>query len=269
VSFVAVCTDASALVPASAVERFAITVVPIAVAVDGEPFADPDGRVDAFYDLLVGGATATTSQPSPGVLAEAYAAAAARGAAAVLSIHLDARASGTVRAAEAAAHDAPVPVRVVDSGTASYGVGLCARRAAEALEGGASLEVAAEEARALGSDLSTAFVARASPAGRVPETAGWAVLGLSDGVVAPLSPASTLEVAITAIARIVAADERPIRAAVGHASRSLETAAGSLASALEGLAQLRSVERYRVGAAVGAHTGPWSVGAFWWPVTPC
>jgi hypothetical protein len=52
---------------------------------------------------------------------------------------------------------------------------------------------------------------------------------------------------------------------VGHASATTERAADELAAALRALADVELVERYRVGAAVGAHTGPLSFGAFWWP----
>jgi hypothetical protein len=56
-----------------------------------------------------------------------------------------------------------------------------------------------------------------------------------------------------------------VRAAVGHAAASTDPAADALAGSLASLAQVVGVERYRVSAAVGAHTGPLSFGAFWWP----
>ena len=124
-SRIGICTDASALVPPD-VAAEAVTVVPIPILLDGRPFDEGLG-VDAFYAALESGAHAATSQPSPGDLLAAYVAAADRSARHVVSIHLDARTSGTVAAAELAAREAPVRVTVVDAGTASFGVGVCVR----------------------------------------------------------------------------------------------------------------------------------------------
>ncbi len=70
-------------------------------------------------------------------------AAADAGAEHVLSVHLSARASGTVESARAAAADAPAPVTVVDSGTTSFGVGICVLGAAQAIAAGATAGEAA------------------------------------------------------------------------------------------------------------------------------
>ena len=56
----------------------------------------------------------------------------------MISIHLDERVSGTAGSAEIAAREAPIPVNVVATETVSFGVGICARAAAEALAAGAS-----------------------------------------------------------------------------------------------------------------------------------
>ena len=45
----------------------------------------------------------------------------------------------------------------------------------------------------------------------------------------------------------------------------MRPAADALAVLLASSPRVIGVERYRVGAAVGAHTGPLSFGAFWWP----
>src|SRR5919109_1469871 len=69
------------------------------------------------------------------------------GASAIVSVHLSAAMSGTVEAARLAAEDAPVPVRVVDSGAIGLGLGFAALSAAAAALEGASPEdvVAAAE----------------------------------------------------------------------------------------------------------------------------
>lgn len=128
---VALCTDSSALFPDGVAEHLGVTVVPIAITLDGAPYEEQP--VDDFYARLSAGAQVTTSLPSPGAFLEVYAGAAADGAEQVLSIHLDARISGTTSSAELAAREAPVPVTVVDTRTVSFGVGLCVRAAGAAI----------------------------------------------------------------------------------------------------------------------------------------
>ncbi len=136
-SGVVVCTDSSALLPAPEVARLGIEVVPIAIALDGDP-ARVDLGADEFYARLAAGPSVATSQPSPAAFAAVYAAAAAGGARSVLSIHLDERVSGTAGSAGSAARDAPIPVLVVAVETVSFGVGVCTRAAAGALVAGAT-----------------------------------------------------------------------------------------------------------------------------------
>jgi fatty acid-binding protein DegV len=236
--------------------------VPIPVALDGEAF---EGSVDTFYDLMRGGAAATTSQPSPGAFRAAYEDLAARGATSVLSLHLDRRSSGVAASAEIAARDARIPVAVVDLPTVSYGVALCVRAAHTALDSGRNVIHAAATAGQLALVLDNVFVARTAPRGRVPTSDAWTVLRFADGAAAPVSSHSTIDEATEEMARRVA-DCAPGQVAVGHASRDVEAAADRLAHDLL-RARVRAVERYRVLPSVGAHTGPDSFGAFWAPAS--
>lgn len=260
----AVCTDSSALLRRRDAERLGIDVVPIEVTLDGEP-VDERVDVDAFYDRLTGGARVTTSQPSPADFAAAYERASARGARAVLSVHLDARVSGTVGAAEAAAREAPLPVTVVDTGTVSFGVAVCVRAAAEALAAGGSVHSAAALARRLGATVRNVFVAANAPGGRVSEASGWAVRTFADGAARPLAACDAPDEAVDVMTRYVLSTDGVVRAAVGHGASPARRYADRLAAALTGSAAVAGVERYRVGPAVGAHSGPLSFGAFSWP----
>jgi fatty acid-binding protein DegV len=90
-------------------------------------------------------------------------------------------------------------------------------------------------------------------------------LALAAGVARlPVQRRPALASVAVSVARVVAED-RPIVAAVGHAGASVKAAADTLALTLAALSQTVDVERYRVGPAVGAHTGPVCFGAFWWP----
>lgn len=264
-SAVALCTDSSALFPDGLAARLGVTVVPIAITLDDGPFDEHDDGLDDFYARLAAGAEVTTSQPSPGAFLSAYVHAAERGASEVLSIHLDGRVSGTLGSAELAAREAPIPIRVVDTRTVSFGVGVCVRAAAAALANGGSADDAVAAAVTVGSTLGNVFVAHAGPRGRLPHVSGWSLLELTKGRAVPGAACDGLSEAIEAMAARVIHMEGPLCVAIGHAAPSTEPAADALASSLDRMPQVVEVERYRVGAAVGAHTGGLSFGAFWWP----
>ena len=264
-SAVAICTDSSALFPAGVAERFGVIVVPIAITLDGAPFDEPRHTLDDFYTRLSEGAQVTTSQPSPGSFLAAYARAAASGAGKALSIHLDARVSGTANSAELAVREAPISVTVVDTRTVSFGVGLCVRAAAAAIAAGASAGEAAAAAARVGATLQNVFVAQSEHTGRLPAAAGWSLLEFRNGKAEPVGARDNVGEAIDAMVARVFDEDRQVGAAVGHAGASTEPAADALALSLATLSQVVDVERYRVGPAVGAHTGPLSFGAFWWP----
>lgn len=262
---IAICTDSSALFPVGAIDRLAITVVPISITLDGESFDDRERAIDDFYTRLSEGARASTSQPSPGEFLESYARLAAGGAKGVLSIHLDARVSGTLGSAALAAREAPIPVTVVDTRTVSFGVGVCVRAAAEAIATGASVTDAAGIVSRLGATVRNAFVAPQGPAGRVPDASMFALLEFTDGKAEAREACDTIEQAIEAMAKRASDEGRPIRVGVGHAAEATAPAADALALSLANQPHVVEVHRYRVGPAVGAHTGPFSFGAFWWP----
>ena len=255
------CTDSSAQLPPALAAALGVEVVPVGVALDGEPFDETELDIDLFYDRLREGARATTSQPSPGRLAEAYAHAAEQGAHEVLSLHVSAAVSGTVGAAELAAREATIPVTVVDTGTVSFGVAVCVIDAAAVLRAGGSVGDAVVAVERLTPTLRNAFVAGGAPGGRVPAAEGLAVLSFAGSSVETLGTAESLEHAAAVIESHVLSHQGPIAAAVGHAHRATAAAADALATALE--PQVAELIRYRVGPSVGAHTGALSFGAFW------
>jgi DegV family protein with EDD domain len=265
-SRIAICTDSTALFAHSAPTVAGVTTVPISVALDGDEYESRDP--DDFYTRLADGARATTSTPSPGEFLEAYRAVAASGANEVLSIHLHTQVSATVTSAELAAREAPVPVTVVDSGTVSFGLGVCVAAAADAVSSGASADQAARLVRRLGRSSRNIFVASSADNGRVQGGNGWAVMSFEDGVVTTEAACQSPTEATESMAARIILDGAPRYAAVGYASREVEPWADALAELLASEPGASRVDRYRVTAPVGAHTGPLSFGAFWWPATP-
>lgn len=261
----AICTDSSALLPADAVERFGISVVPLSVTLDGKVFDERSRDTDDFYAQLERGAEAKTSQPNPAAFADAYAQAGRLGKRHVLSIHLDARISGTSNSAELASHEAEIPVTVVDTKTVSFGVAVCVRAAAQALTEGASAPEAARVAIGLGAEIQNVFVARGGPDGRVPERNSWTVLAFADGAATPVALCASADAAINEMAARVQEEGQAVETAVGYAGAVVEGSADLLASVIGRSPHVVSMERYRVGPSIGAHTGSTSFGLFWWP----
>ena len=94
---------------ADRVERHAIAVVPLQVVIGGTAYDEGDVEAAAIVHALRAGQTVTTSRPNPQAFADVYAAAAAAGATAVVSVHLSAEMSGTVDSARLAAARGDLP----------------------------------------------------------------------------------------------------------------------------------------------------------------
>ncbi|MGQ0615741.1 MAG: DegV family protein [Acidimicrobiia bacterium] len=276
---IGIVTDSNSQISAEWARRYGIEVVALTVVIDGAEYAEGvDLDADGFYARFAGRArpTVATSQPSPGRFADAYKRAAARGADEILSVHLGSAISGTLNSARVAATAADVPVRLVDTGTSSFGVSYCVRAAAEAVAAGAGIDEAALRAERLGALVGNVFtvgaldLARAGGRIVVDATgAGTPVLSLDGGEVRTVAHARDLETAAEVMADYCTRPElgARVRVAVGVA----DIGAAPLRLALEDrLSRHPAVDellRYRIGPSVGAHTGPGTAGAYFHPVS--
>jgi DegV family protein with EDD domain len=254
-------------------------VVPLTVTIDGEPYLEGvDLDADAFYRRFDGGRRpeVSTSQPSPGAFARAFRDLADRGAEAILAVHIGSAISGTVNSARLGAEAAPVPVRVVDTGTASFGVACCVWEAGEALAGGATLEEAAGVAGEVGAGVGTVFTVGALHLARAggrlaPEglDAGGSdpvpVLTMAGGEMQVVGRAADLDGAVEAMTAHVLAGGPSLRVGVGVADAAGAALSEALEERLARAPVVREVVRYRIGPSVGAHTGPGTAGAFFYP----
>ena len=273
---IGICTDSNSQLPAELIARYGIEVVPLTVTVDDVEYLEGvDLDADAFYAHYANGHTpvVTTSQPSPGQFAVAYDDLAARGCTEILSIHVAAAVSGTINAARLGAHSVPTNVKLVDSGTASFGVSCCVWAAAEAIARGATLEQAALVAEQLAPSIGNVFVVGAldhlRDGGRGGDLTavdgGLPILTLRNGTVEVLQRLATPLDAVNAMAAHVIGWGERLRAAVGHSDAATEVIADALEAAIGEAASVVDVVRYRVGPSVGAHTGPGTVGCFMFP----
>lgn len=137
-----IATDSSADLSPAVAANHKIEVVPLTIRFGDNEFVDRrDLSAEAFWERLSGASTLpSTAAPSVGAFADAYQRLAEEGAAGVVAVTISQELSGTFQSATLAAQDAPIPVRVIDSRTASIPLGLTAIAAADASRLGADLE---------------------------------------------------------------------------------------------------------------------------------
>ncbi len=264
-------TDSNAQLPDELAGRFCVEVVPLTVIVDGDAYLEGvDLDADAFYARFEKGRPrVSTAQPGPGQFAAAYEAVAARGATEILSVHIGSSVSGTVNAARLASQVSPVPVRIVDTGTASFAVSLCLWEAAVEVAAGASLEDAALAAERVGATVGNVFVVGvldiARAGGRLAADVTEApatipVLTLTGGVMREVARCAGLDQAAQTMAAFVVAAGPSLRVGVGLADAGTLPLVTAVEDLLRAAPEVAELVRYRIGPSVGAHTGPGTVG---------
>ena len=271
---VAIVTDSTAYLPPQEMARHNITSVPLTVVLGNRALEEgTEISARSLAQALQRRTPVTTSRPGPELFAAAYRAAAEAGAQGIVSLHLSAEMSGTYDAAVLAAREAPVPVRVVDTGMVAMALGFCALAAAEATEAGGGLDeaVAAAEKRAEGTSAyfyvdTLDYLRRGGRIGPAQALFGSALavkplLQLEDGRIEALEKVRTASRAIARLEEIVVerAGAGPVHVAVHHLSAGERAAelAERLRDRLPGLEELHVSE---VGAVIGAHTGPGLLG---------
>ncbi|MBO1333917.1 DegV family protein [Streptomyces sp. VRA16 Mangrove soil] len=272
---VAIVTDSTAYLPQRTMERHNITAVPLTVVL-GDRALEEGTEISArsLAEALQKRRPVTTSRPSPELFAAHYRQVAESGAEAIVSLHLSSEFSGTYDAAVLAAREAPVPVRVVDTGMVAMALGFCALAAAETADAGGTVDdaVTAAEKRAAGTSAyfyvdTLDYLRRGGRIGAAQALFGSALavkplLQLDGGRIELLEKVRTASKAIARLQEIVAerAGSGQVDIAVHHlaAPERAEALADRLRERVPGLAELHVSE---VGAVIGAHTGPGLLGA--------
>ncbi|KUJ70697.1 fatty acid-binding protein DegV [Streptomyces albus subsp. albus] len=272
---VAIVTDSTAYLPPQAMERHRITSVPLTVVLGNRALEEgTEISARSVAEALQKRKSVTTSRPNPEMFTAAYRAASEAGATGIVSLHLSAEFSGTYDAAVLAAEQAPVPVRVVDSGMVAMALGFCALAAAETAESGGTLDEAVAAAEKRAEDTAAYFyvdtldyLRRGGRIGAAQALLGSALavkplLELEGGRIELREKVRTASKAIARLEEIVVerAGSSPVDIAVHHldAGERATALAERLRARVPGLAELYVSE---VGAVIGAHTGPGLLGA--------
>jgi DegV family protein with EDD domain len=270
----AIVIDSTADFP-DAQERFPNwRVVPLYVNFGTQSYKDGvELTAHEFYERLrTSPELPTTSQPTPGDFAACYAELGAYER--ILSIHLASNLSGTYQSALTAADDR---VRVIDSETASVGISLLALAVQRRLERGTTdEEVDALVTRYLAKHglLFTVdtleFLARGGRIGKAKAFAGQLmnvkpILSIRDGEVIPLKRVRGNRKAFQEFVDALdtqTRDEPALRVGIAHADaperlHELEKMVRDLRP------QAQIEQETSLGAVIGAHAGPGTVGFFW------
>jgi DegV family protein with EDD domain len=239
-------------------------------------FVDLAGR--EFYERLRSTAELpTTSQPTPKDFLAAYEE--LGGFERIYSVHLSAKLSGTFSsAALAAEEEGRGRVRLVDTGSASLANAMLAVELERRLEAGTT----DKEVEALVTDFkrdctvvftvaTLEYLQRGGRIGRAQALAGSLlnvkpILRLEDGVVVPIARVRGRQKALEEFARVFTAetaDGPGLRVSIAHAEApDWVEVITDLVRTRRPQAEIELVET--LGAVVGTHTGPGSVGFFWW-----
>jgi DegV family protein with EDD domain len=278
----AIVTDSGMNVPAGLEEEYGIHVVPLRVIFDGQTYMDGVDITPAqFYEKLrAAPELPTTSQPSAGDFVAVYSKLCEE-VDGIVSIHLSELLSGTVKSALAAQQQVNhVPIEVIDTRSASLGVGFVVMAAARVAQQGGSMAEVVAAARQVIPKLNVMFVVdtlkylhMGGRIGGASAMLGTALkikplLHLYEGQVNPLERVRSKCRATERMLEIMTqrlAEERDggvLRAAVVHADR--------LDEALEVKEQVQSrfdpAELYlaELTPAIGTHVGPGTLGVGWY-----
>jgi len=270
---VAIVTDSTADLPPPLRDRHGITVVPLNVHFGDEIFRDQvEITTDEFMARLERSRTLpTTSQPSPGLFEQTFRRLASDHDA-IVSVHISAKLSGTVASARLA-RDAVrdlIPVTVVDSQSASMGLGFQAIRAAELAAAGHAPADIARQLAVDAADYRVAFFADTleylQRGGRIGRAAGLAgsllnlkpLLQIEHGEVVPFERTRTRARAIDGLIEFARARPRIGRLSVVHCTTPDDAA--RLAARLGELLSIERIVVAQLGPVLGSHVGPGALG---------
>ncbi len=265
-------TDSSADLPADLVDRHGISVVPLTIRFGADEYIDgQDLTPHEFWEKLRGSKSLPeTSAPSAGAFRETFDRLAAGGADGAVCVCLSSEISATYQAAVLGAEQASLPVKVVDSRTATVAVALQVLAGAEAAEAGGDLDSVADaviEARDKTTILAALdtleFLKRGGRIGGAAAFLGGILdlkpfITLQDGVVAAAGRVRTRSKALAALTSKIAEVAPTVTAvAILHGSA---TDADEFEGAIRAVVPDVEPLVAELGPVVGTHTGPGTIG---------
>jgi fatty acid kinase/fatty acid kinase fatty acid binding subunit len=273
-----VVVDSSCDLPDEIIDRYGMVVVPVLVIEGEKTHLDRIGIArDELYRRMVDGAVFTTSQPTPAAFVQGFEDALS-GADAALAVLLAKALSGTFASGQAAARALGGPISLVDSRSASLGLGLLALRGAELAEEGWSAEAIATELTRVRDQSGGLFTVdifdNLLRSGRVGRGRAWigSLLDVKpilevgpDGRIVPLDRVRGREALVPRVLRHLERrlTPRPQRLRIGIVHAHVPEVAERLRVDIETRFAPRDCFVSEVTAALGVHTGPGAWGIFY------
>jgi DegV family protein with EDD domain len=270
---VRVVTDSTADLPPHAAEELGITVVPLTVIFGDRAYRDGvDLTSEEFFERLAQSSVLpTTSQPSVGAFQDAYEKL-AQETNEIVSIHISSKLSGTCEAALRARDTIARGPRIalVDSLSASMGLGLIVIVAGRAARAGAGLDEVVNLARSLVPRVhvfalfgTLEYLRRGGRIGRAQAFLGNVldlkpILAIRDGVAHPAARVRTRQRAVDKMLELATGRGDIAEAAVIHSTtqEEAEAFAQRVSECLPGV----RLHIGRIGPVIGVHGGPGALG---------
>ncbi|AFM40079.1 EDD domain protein, DegV family [Desulfosporosinus acidiphilus SJ4] len=272
---IALVTDSTADLTEEIKKEFDIHVIPLKVSFGKEEFSDEELSSEEFYRRLsIEKELPKTSQPSPEMFGRLYSKLLEEYQE-IISIHLSSALSGTYNAANLAKEKFKEKIHLVDSKTISLGMGLLMIEAARNIKDGydsawilKNLAKARKNIETLFTLNTLEYLQKGGRIGRVQGFVG-SLLNLKpvirvgdDGVYHTYAKAHSQKKSLECVVQAfqdLAKGRKQIRLAVAHGAA--EQAGHYLQEALENVCQIQTTVFTQVGAVIGVHTGPGTVGA--------
>jgi DegV family protein with EDD domain len=270
---VRIVTDSTCDLPLALCEELGITMVPLNVHFGEVVYRDQfDLDSDRFLQLLSQHAELPkTSQPASGLFEETYARLGADGSS-IVSIHLSSKLSGTLHSAEIArdALRGRVSVDVIDSRSASLGLGLIVLSAARMASAGIDARLIASNVRRLVPNVHILFfvdtleyLQRGGRIGRASALLGALlnirpILKLEDGEVLPVEKVRTRSKAIDRLVEFVELFPEVEQLAIVHANSPNDVE--MLVRRLDPPYSREKILIGQYGPVIGTHAGPGGLG---------
>ncbi len=268
---VKVVTDSASDLSPEVYQSLGITVIPLKVRFGERVYEDGvDLSNEEFYHMLdTSPAFPQTSAQAPGVFADTYHRL-SQEADGIISIHIAANLSATLDSARMGAEKAEVPLKLIDSQSASMGLGLLAVIAAALARDGASLEeIEAELNSAIPNTVvyglfdTLQYLHRGGRIGRAQAYLGSLlrikpVLAIRQGHILPVRKTRTRSQGFEALRQLTFSEGDPKYLSVMQSSSA--TDASGLKSMLTEEFPGDEIVSARIGPAIGTHVGPRAVG---------
>lgn len=273
-------TDSTADIPQAIRDRHRIKMVPLKVHFGEETFLDAVTlSSEQFYPKLAAAQTLpTTSQPSPAEFVEVYQQLLDKEDGEIISIHLSSAFSGTYQSAVLAKsmlEERGERITVIDSKSASYGIGMLAVTAAEGIAAGRSKDEIVEQIFRMREQTKLYFLVDTleylHKGGRIGKAAAMfgsllnikPILSIGDdGVIVPVDKVRGHKKAVSRIIDLLEQDFAGKKVQVGIAHSNAIESADQLAARIREQFDVEEMTYTFIGPVIGTHVGGGAIAVF-------